>query len=177
MNTSTSNSNRNSKNNNNNEYAVLYSRKRYVAELSKGISFEKKGDFLEKLDRYELASRAYETGLQIEEKNLGKSHPLVLQLREKLLMKRSRNTFQRKDMTKLLDSFSHEKHANYLVKVGHKNKAISGYKYCLDIENRIIGENHPMVCQLIQQQQQQQQQQYNVEEEHVLLVAPPSCVV
>jgi hypothetical protein len=110
-----------------------------------------------------LASRAYETGFQIEEKTLGKSHPLVLQLREKLLMKSSRDTFQRKDMRVLLDSFSHEKHANYLVKVGHKNKAISEYKYCLDIEKRITGETHPMVCQLIQQHRQ-----YNVEEEHVL---------
>ena len=131
-----------------NNYVV--SRERYVATLTEAIHYEKKGDYLEKHGQYDLATRAYTTGLQLEEKMLGKSHPLVFQLREKLLVKRGslQKTFQRKDMKALEDSFKHEKHVNYLMKAGQMTSAVREYKYCLKIEKRVIGKNHHMVSQL-----------------------------
>jgi hypothetical protein len=118
-----------------------------VTALTKSIQCEKKGDELIKLGHPECAQREYEAGLKYSLLCFGREHHLVSEFRNKVESDQCgwQRTAQRKTMQELSQSLKHEKHGDYLVKVGRPQLAAREYQLSLAIEKRIIGAGHPLV--------------------------------
>lgn len=127
-------------------------RSKYAAALVKVLQYEKKGDELFKLGRQELAYREYNKGLKLEEQLFGKSHPVVQELQHKLKSEQTgwKKAAQRVKMVALSQSIKHEKHGDYLFKNEKVSLAAREYEQCLNIEQRILGKDHPLVVALAQ---------------------------
>jgi hypothetical protein len=124
-------------------------RTKYVAVLTKSIAIEVKADKLSELGRKELAAKEYAKCLKIEDQVLGKDHPLVKELKNKLTNKSGwEKTTQRKGMKALEQSFKNEKQADYLAKNEKEDLSVRAYEVSLRLEKAVLGSDHPVVASL-----------------------------
>jgi hypothetical protein len=109
------------------------------------------GDKLVKLGKPDAAQPYYDKTIVIEEAILGKNHPVVKALHEKLAFEDltcwQRSTL-RKSMAVLYEGLQMEKKANKLLKLDQKKLAKDELERVLKIEEEILGEQHPMTISL-----------------------------
>lgn len=124
-----------------------YSAQQYSTALTKSIELEKKGDYLWKAGRPELAMRSYNKSLALQEKIFGNDHELVDTYQTKLLQKDDgwKKTASRPGFKALTESLKHEKQGDYLSKCGRDDKAKIEYQKALTIERKVLGKDHARV--------------------------------
>jgi tetratricopeptide (TPR) repeat protein len=59
-------------------------RRKYLKSLKKSIEYESKGDALKRLGKYDLALKAYQKSLDLEQATVGRDHPIVAALYRKM---------------------------------------------------------------------------------------------
>jgi hypothetical protein len=125
------------------------SRELYSRAIQESIDHETKADELEKLGSG-LARMEYEKSLHIEEQWIGKDHPFVKELQEKLHEPTGswKRAAHRHGAKALKASLQHEKAEDFLLKAGDKEHAHKEYNSALAIEEHVLGKTHPMVTSL-----------------------------
>jgi tetratricopeptide (TPR) repeat protein len=121
----------------------------YAHAVEESLELEKKGDELDKLGRPELAARKYQKSVHLEEEVLGEHHPVVEEFHTKIINSEEwKPSLHRVAADALSSSLAHEKEGDKLVKLGQKEKARHEYDVALKIEEKVVGQNHPMVNSL-----------------------------
>jgi tetratricopeptide (TPR) repeat protein len=123
--------------------------------IQESLDHEKKADELQRLGKLDLAAREYEKSLELEEKCLGKDHPVVRAFRHKLELPSTpetswKRTAHRPAAEALAESLHHEREGDYLHKLGYNDLAKHEYDMALKIEKHVVGPDHPMVTSLEQ---------------------------
>jgi hypothetical protein len=130
--------------------------KPYATVLEASYKFEQHGDYLQRLGRYDLASREYTKSLHLQQGLFGPYHPIVESFHSKLLKKAGdwRQTAPRPQLKALMNSLQQERHGDYLMKVEYPDKACKAYDSALHVEGDVLGFNHPHVVELLQKRRQ-----------------------
>ena len=127
-------------------------REQFTHAMEVSLNHEKKGDELQRLGRIELAAKEYEKSLELEEKYLGKDHPVVEDFRHKLDVPPTtapwKRTAHRPAAELLAESLHHEREGDFLHKLGYDDLARHEYDAALKIEKHVVGAEHPMVTSL-----------------------------
>lgn len=118
---------------------------KYVRVMEESLKHEEKADELQKLGKDSLAAREYQKALQLEERCLGKKHPVVKDLRHsKVDLPKPdggqmdwKRTAHRPAADALAAALHHEQEGEYLHKLGCQTKALHEYDAALQVEAKV----------------------------------------